>query len=392
MNGDWMIPPEVARTAAAVRAFVADDIVPAEAPHRAASTGIPQDIVERLRPEARAQGLWCFATPAEYGGAGLSALGLAVVTEEAVKHTFSIPDPGDGIFGWDPPNVLLGGTDAQKERYVRRSVEQALPWFVGITEPTGGSDPARAIRTTATRQGDRWILRGHKRYTGRADIAAHGIVYARTGEGGRDSISAFIVDSGLPGMTVRCFDVIRDRQSCELILDDVEIPEENLLGEIGQGFGLAQRWLTRGRIRIAAACIGVAQAALAMAIEHVRSRSTFGALLATRQALQWMIANAEVELRASRWLTWDAAWRDERGEDTRTAASIAKLHATETAFKVLDDMIQIHGGEGVNRELPLEHWLRAVRAYRIAEGPSEIHRFLIARDLIGPTSVGRTPG
>jgi acyl-CoA dehydrogenase len=387
MNGDWLIPADVKAYAESVRTFVARVIVPAEAPHRAASAGIPASIVSELQPRARERGLWCFTTPTEYGGAGLSPFGLAVVTEEAVRHTFSIPDPGDGIFGWDPPNVLLGGTEEQRERYVRRSVEHASPWFVGITEPTGGSDPARAIRTTAERRGDRWVLRGHKRYTGRADIAPHGIVYARTGEG-RGAISAFIVDSGLPGMTVRCFEVIRDRQSCELILGDVEVPAENLLGEEGQGFALAQRWLTRGRIRIAAACIGVAQAALEMAIEHVRSRSTFGALLATRQAMQWMIADAEVQLRAARWLTWEAAWREERGLETRTAASIAKLHATEAAFKVLDDMIQIHGGEGVSRELPLEHWLRAVRAYRIAEGPSEIHRFVVARDLIGPASIG----
>jgi acyl-CoA dehydrogenase len=260
---------------------------------------------------------------------------------------------------------------------------------MGITEPSGGSDPAGAIRTTAERRGDRWILRGHKRFTGRADIAPHGIVYARTEPGPRGAISAFIVDSGSPGMTVKCFDVMRDRHSCEVIFDDVEVPEENLLGEPGQGFALAQRWLTVGRIRVAAACIGVAQAALEMGIARAKERSTFGALLATRQAIQWMLADSEVELQGARWLTWEAAWRHERGDDSRHAASVAKLAATEASFRVIDRMIQLHGGNGVTRALPLEHWFRAVRVYRIAEGPSEIQRFLIARDLLGAAALGR---
>jgi acyl-CoA dehydrogenase len=182
---------------------------------------------------------------------------------------------------------------------------------------------------------------------------------------------------------------MRDRHSCEVLLEDVEVPDENLLGAPGEGFALAQRWLTVGRIRVAAACIGVAQAALELGIEHAKRRSTFGALLATRQSVQWMLADSEVELQAARWLTWEAAWRHERGEDSRHAASVAKLYASEASFRVLDRMIQIHGGEGVTRALPLEHWFRAVRVYRIAEGPSEVQRFLIARDMLGSAALGR---
>jgi len=193
---------------------------------------------------------------------------------------------------------------------VRPTIEHGWSAFSAISEPTGGSDPARAIRTTATRDGDVYRINGHKMWTTGADKARYGIVYARTAEraAGRAGISAFIVDGGTPGMAVTTVPVLRDHWTTEVTFDDCVVPAENLVGAEGQGFGLAQEWLVRGRLRYAAQAVGVAEEAIRMAIEWARSRETFGALLATRQAVQFAIADAHIKITAARHLTWDAAW------------------------------------------------------------------------------------
>jgi acyl-CoA dehydrogenase len=169
----------------------------------------------------------------------------------------------------------------------------------------------------------------------------------------------------------------------ELFFEDVRVPAENLLGEEGKGFELAESWLVHGRVPYAAGTIGVAQAALQMAIDYSKERKTFGKALAQRQAIQWMLADSEIELRAARLLTYQAAWKADLGKDYKLEASIAKVFATETAGRVVDRAIQVLGGMGVAKELPLERWYREMRIKRIGEGPSEIHRLVIARNLLG---------
>ncbi|MCU1651990.1 MAG: acyl-CoA dehydrogenase, partial [Pseudonocardia sp.] len=242
-----------------------------------------------------------------------------------------------------------------------------------------------------TRDGDVYRINGHKMWTTGADKARYGIVYARTAErsAGRGGISALIVDGGTPGMSVTSVPVLRDHWTTEVTFDDCVVPARNLVGAEGQGFGLAQEWLVRGRLRYAAQAVGVAEEAVRIATEWARSRETFGALLATRQAVQFAIADAHVKITAARHLTWDAAWDADRGVDARTKASIAKLYATEAGFEVVDAMMQILGGMGMTMDLPLEHWFRGLRVARVVEGPSEIHRFLIARDLLGGAALGR---
>jgi acyl-CoA dehydrogenase len=161
------------------------------------------------------------------------------------------------------------------------------------------------------------------------------------------------------------------------------VPEDNRLGNEGEGFKLAETWLVHARIPYAAAVIGVAQAALQLAIEWVRERETFGSKLADKQAIQWMIADSEIELRAARLLVYQAAWRGDLGQDIKVDASICKVYATEVAGKVVDRCIQMFGGLGVAREMPLERWHREMRIKRIGEGPSEVHRMVVARDLLG---------
>lgn len=372
-----------------IREFIEREIAPVEtAARRDNATQIPRDDVRRLQSKAKEIGLWCFHTPAEYGGAGLKPFEFVLAFEEAAKHTYSNPDPGDGIFGYDPPNILHGGTAAQKERYLADTVQNGIQWFMGITEPSGGSDPARAIETRAHVAGNSWVINGRKMYTSRADVAEHGIVFARTGEG-RGGISAIIVDLPVAGMEIRKTYVIRDHHTNEVVFDNVEVPLENLLGEEGHGFDLAQKWMVHTRLKVAAQSLGVAQLALDMGREYAPVRHTFGKPLAARQAVQEMIVDSHVELKAARWLLWEAAWAEEQGLDARHAASIAKLYCTEAAYRVVDRMIQVFGGMGVSREMPLEHWLRALRVNRIVEGPSEIHRVVIARDLLGQAALDR---
>ncbi len=215
------------------------------------------------------------------------------------------------------------------------------------------------------------------------DRAKWGIVFARMeGMQGRSGITSFIVETDRPGISIKKIPVMRSFQPFEVHFDDYRIPVENRLGEEGQGFALAEKWLVHGRIPYSATSIGLARAALDLAIAWAGQRKTFGSLLADKQAIQWMIANSEVELRAARLLTYQAAWRADLGHDAKVDSSICKLYATETSFRVLDRCVQIFGGLGVSHELPLERWFREARIRRIGEGPSEVHRMVIARDVL----------
>jgi acyl-CoA dehydrogenase len=367
------------------RAFVEREIAPVEVGLRAAgAAGIPPEIRADLQKKAKANGLWCFATPAEHGGAGLTPTQMVAVLEQAVRHTYSLPDPGDGAFGYDPPVFLLEANAEQQARYLVPTVEEARQWFVAITEPGGGSDPARAIRTRADRTAGGWRLNGRKQFISRVADATHGIVLARTGSPGDKGagITAFIVPRDTPGFSYRTVSVIRDHDTYEVALDDVEVPPENLLGEPGRGFELAKKWLARGRLSIAARSVGVAQLALEMAAAYATERSTFGLPLADRQGIQWMLADSAVELYAARLIVRDAAASVESGRPAPVKTSTAKMVATETAYRVVDRAVQIHGGLGLCREMPLEHWLRALRVNRIVEGATEVQRLVVARSLL----------
>ena len=382
------IPEEVQMLRAVVRDFVAQEIRPTEDALGADATAIPYERVVKLWPKARQAGLWCLDALAEHGGAGLSAFEYVNVIEEAVKHKFSIPCPGGGVFGYSPPVVLYRAGADLIDRYVIPAIDQGWRTFVSISEPSGGSDPARSIRTRARRVGDTYVLNGRKLWATGADTAQYGVIFART-ETGRGGITAFVVDADAPGMTITPVPVLRDHPTTEILLDDVSIPVANLVGEEGQGFALMEEFLVRGRLFYAAASVGMAEEALRMGAEWARERETFGAALATRQAVQFMIADSRVEINAGRWLTWEAAWKDDHGHDARYEASIAKLYCTEMGFRVVDRMMQVMGAMGTAKDLPLEHWFRNMRISRIAEGPSEIHRYLIARDILGPVATGK---
>jgi len=384
-TGAWELPAELEDLRRAVADFVAREVRPREEGLDFDAIGLADADRRALQAKARAAGLWCLASPREYGGAGLGALSQAVVAEEAAQCRLGAYVPAGGAFGSDPPVVIFKGTREQIERYAVPQIRgDGGKAFVAISEPSGGSDPARSIETRAVRDGDEYVLNGTKTWISGALQATWGIVYTRTGAPGeRSGISCFVVERDTPGLAMRPIPVIRAWYPAELSFQDCRIPAANLIGREGDGFALADLWLTRARIPYAAGVIGVACAALRIAIDHAKHRRAFGGPLADKQAIQWMIADSEIELRAARLLVYQAAWKADLGRDFRTDASIAKVFATEAAGRVVDRCIQILGGMGVARELPLERWYRELRVKRIGEGPSEVHRMVVARSLLG---------
>jgi len=383
-TGSWELPSELAMLQETARRFMEREVLPEEDKVEHDAFTLPDDVLKRLQAKARAIGLWQVQTPAQYGGAGLSLLGQCLVAEEAAKCRMGAYIPACGAFGFDPPNVIFKGTKEQIEKYAIPTIENGTKTFVAISEPSGGSDLARAIETRAVRKGDRYILNGTKVWISGASQATWGIVFARTGnEKERGNITSFIVDKNSPGLTLKRIPVIRSYSPYELTFDNCEVPVENRLGEEGEGFKLAETWLVHGRVPYAAATLGIADAALRMAIKWAKERKVFKSRLADKQAIQWMIADSEIELRAARLLVFQAAWNADLGKDIKVDASVCKVFATETAGRIVDRCIQIFGGMGVACELPLERWYREMRIKRIGEGPSEVHRMVLARELLG---------
>ena len=380
--GSWAMPDEYEEMRSTVRRFVQGEVRAVEETLPHDSISCPPEKLKPLQEKAKSLGLWCVRTPEHYGGAGLNLLGQAVWAEEAKQVRMGLYNPAMSVFGADPPNVIWEGTRDQIERYGLPGVEKGTKCFVAISESSGGADPGRAIQLKAERVGDKYVLNGSKMWITGADKAEWGIVYARTGGRGRSGITSFIVSRHAPGLTVKEIPVIRAYSPYEVHFDNVEVPVEDRLGEEGQGFALAEKWLVDNRIQYSAGTLGVAQAALDIAVKWANERETFGSKLADKQAVQWMIADSEIELRAARMLVYDAAWKGDRGQDFKLEASIAKVTATETAGRIVDRAMQIMGGLGVSKDLPLERWYRELRIHRIGEAPSEVHRMVVARNVL----------
>jgi acyl-CoA dehydrogenase len=380
----YELPEELKSLREQVRRIIREEIIPVEAGIDPDAAEIPEDDYRRIAQKTQAAGMWCMGAPKKYGGGGLGTFAMCVLTEEMAQHRMGLYNPGAGVFGRNPPPVIWGGNEDQIQKYAVGTLKNAWHTFFAITEPSGGSDPAGAIQCRGVRKGDTYVLNGTKIFISHAHEAEWGVVFARTDpSAGRAGITCFIIEKGTPGFTPRPFRTIRTSAvPCEVAFEDCVVPVERRLGPEGVGLSLCLDLLTRLRFPYSACNIGVGVAALAMAIEHAKNRSTFGELLARRQAVQWMLADSEVELRAARWLTWEGAWKADRGEDSRMEASIAKLYSSEVLGRVIDRAVQIHGGYGVSKEFPLERWYREARVRRIGEGPSEVHRMVIARNLL----------
>lgn len=385
--GAWELPEEFRMLQETLRRFMKEEVQPVEEQLPYDAFEMPPHLLDPLQKKTVDLGFWLVRTPGKHGGAGLNLLGQAVFAEEAAKCRMGAYVAGCGAFGFDPPSTLFQGTKEQIEKYAMPALipgRAGKNMYVAISEPSGGSDPARAIRTRAELKGDRYILNGQKMWITGAGGSDWGMVFTRTGsQGDRGGITCFLVDSHQPGFSTKRIPVIRSYAPYEVFYENVEVPVENRLGEEGQGFAICDKWLTEGRIPYAAGTLGVAQAAMEIAISWAKQRETFGSKLADKQGIQFMLADSEMELRAARLLVWQAAWKGDLGQNMKVESSIAKVVATETAGRIVDRCIQIMGGMGVTQQLPLERWYRELRIKRIGEGPSEVQRIVVARSLLG---------
>lgn len=362
------------------RDFIEKEIVPLEPEvlrrERRGEPALPHAELRALQARAREFGFWGLGTPAAYGGAELPAITQSLVWTE-IGRTF-VPF----VFGGETDVILYKANEAQREEYLLPAIEGTRASCFAVTEPGAGSD-LTAIRMRARRDGDDWILNGEKTFITRGKEADFSIVIAVTDPelGYRGGFTAFIVDRAM-GWTSAPIETMGPAEPISMAFDDVRVPHANVLGEVGDGFRLAMEWIGRGRYVIPSQAIGAAERLLGMAVEYATQRETFGVPIGDHQMIQAMIADSEVELESARWLVLVAAWTVEQGRDARHESSMAKLSGATMANRVVDRVLQIHGGMGYTRELPIERWYREARLWRIFEGTDEIQRRAIARNLL----------
>ena len=273
------------------------------------------------------------------------------------------------------------GSDEQKAKYMEPYAQGEMQSAIAISEPEAGADPS-AMKTRAVRDGDQWVINGRKIWVSRIPTADFTILMAVTDPalGARGGMTAFIVDKDAPGFIVeREIPMIGGSRTWELVFDDLRLDDSQVLGEVGQGFAPMQKRLTVRRLEMGSMCIAYASRALQMMCDHVQQREVFGEKLADRQAIQWWIADAATKIHATRLMVADAARKQDRGEDVRTEASMLKVFATEMATEVVDNAMQSFGAMGMTREMPFAVMSQQLRLARIYEGPTEVHRMVVAR-------------
>ncbi|MFQ5684375.1 MAG: acyl-CoA dehydrogenase family protein [Candidatus Binatia bacterium] len=381
---DFELPEEVKMIKSVVHDFVDREVIPLERTYRPEGEEMPDHILKPLQEKAKALGFWQLGVPQAYGGAGLDLLTRCVITEE-VSRSVALPFRGNELFGHEVRSVLFHCDEEQKERFLYPVLRGEKRVCFAQTEPDAGSDPA-SMRTRAVRDGDHFILNGTKRFitgAGRADFAQ---VMAVTNpeKRARGGITCFMVEMKSPGVILeRQWPTMMGDAPWQIVFEDVRVPAANVIGDIGQGFSLAQKWIQDGRIRgHGARPLGIAQRALDMMIDYAHDRETFGCPLADRQAVQFMVADSEIELHTARLLVYECAWRHDQGADVRNLSYMVKITCTEMASRVVDRSLQVHGGIGLTKDLPLEWWYRQVRSIRITEGATEVLRWRLAQNLM----------
>lgn len=363
-----------------VREFAAREIAPHVSEWDEHST-FPLAVVK----EMGRMGLMGIIFPAEYGGAGMSYVDYVLAIEE-----LSAVDGSVGIIvaahnSLCSNHIFLAGNEAQRKKYISKLATGEWIGAWGLTEPGSGSDAAGA-RTTAVKRGDKWVLNGTKTFITNGSYADVSVVIAVTDkEKGTHGLSAFVVEKGTqgfrPGKKEKKLG-LRASDTAELIFEDCEIPEENLLGKLNEGFVDAMRVLDGGRISIAALSLGIARGALDASVKYVKERRQFGKAIAEFQGIQWKLADMATELDAARLLTQRAAVLKDAGNKVTRESAMAKLYASEVAVKICNEAVQLHGGYGFIKDYPAEKFYRDVKLCTIGEGTSEIQRMVIGREIL----------
>ena len=379
---NFELPAELRLLKEQVRRFVDAEMIPVEMRSRIGD-GMDPAIRASLEEKARALGLSGYDVPVEYGGQGLGLLAKAVVWSE-LGRTIALPPRGVEIFGPVISPLLYLMNDEQKARYLEPTLRGALRWCFAQTEPEAGGDPAR-IRTSAVRDGDHYVINGHKRFItggGNADYAQVIAVTDRA-KAAHGGISTFVVDMRAPGVTrLREQKLVIDDRPWELLFESVRVPVRDMIGNEGDGFRLAQTWLSIGRIRHAARAIGVIERCLELGAGYAKQRVTFGAPLAERQSVQFALADSYMDLHQLRLMTYDAALKYDQGRDIRVEAYMGKVFGDAQSFVAADRCLTIHGGIGLTTDLPIEKFWRDQRSMMITEGPNEILKMTLARHVL----------
>jgi acyl-CoA dehydrogenase len=383
---DFELAEEHRMLADLVQRFVRDELMPLEGAvleREASGLGayLTADERKRLDKISNDLGLWSLDAPEDAGGMGMPHVALVAVNEAlgSTVATYTLPP--------DSPNLrmlMTAANEQQRKAYLEPYARGETISAIGISEPGAGADPSGMI-TRAVRDGDDWIINGRKIWITRAAEADFTILMAITDKEKKErgGMSAFLVDRDTPGFNVlRRIPMLGGEFTYEVTLEDCRIPGWKLLGEEGQGFGPMQVRLGTRRMEMAAWCIGAAQRALDMMRDYAPQRKTFGHKLSERQSIQWWVADGAAKIHAARLMAYDCAWKIDQGRDVRTEISMIKFFATEMAQEIIDNAMQCFGAMGMTKEMPLHLFAGRIRNMRIYDGPSEVHRMVVARNLM----------
>lgn len=384
---DFEIPEEYAELRRNLGGFIERELRPLEEERLDPGRDeVPVELRDQVRRRAAELGFYAADFPEDLGGSGLPQLGMVLLREAAARTGCRLA--GFATYGPEgPTGLLLNGTDEQKKHYLMPLITAEKSMCFALTEPDAGSD-AQNIQTTAVKDGSDWIINGRKHFITNGRHADFALVFAandrsKKAQGG---ITAFIVEKGTPGFEVGRGQIgmLEGEGQFELIFDECRVSEEQILGgpqNEGMGFYSAMQFLAMGRLSIAAGCNGIADYALSLGIAYANERVAFGKPIGKNQYVQGHIVDSAVELKASKLMTYECAWKYDAGDPVIQESSMVKLYATEMVNRVVDRMIQVHGGMGWMRDLPLERLYRFVRIFTLVEGTSEIQRYIIAKTL-----------
>lgn len=379
---DLSVTDDLKLLADGVRSFVEQELQPHEALVERLDA-VPDDLFREIQQKALTAGFYALNMPEEHGGGGLTSPERAVCEIEFGRVSRAL-----GVICNRPAPILKACVDDQVETYLRPTIRGERWECFALTEPGAGSD-ARAITTKAVREGDDYVINGTKQFITMAMRADYIIVFAVTGvdetpRGAQKRITAFLVDKDTPGIAVTPLDVLSNRgmKSCIITFDDVRVPARNILGGEGNGFGIAKNWIFSGRVMLAANCVGLAERAMKMAAEWANTRVAFGKTIGQFQGTSFKLADMAMEIHATKLMVMDGAYKMQAGTITQREASQINLYGSEMVGRVTDNALQILGGMGVTKDLPLERFWRDARVERIWEGTSEIHRDIISKDVL----------
>jgi acyl-CoA dehydrogenase len=367
-----------------VRAFVEKELYPHEDLVEKLDE-VPREIAADIQNKAIELGIYAANMPSEYGAAGLDAVSFTLLERELGRAGYGLH-----MCVARPSNILQGCRGEQIDRYLIPTIRGLRHDCLAMTEPGAGSD-IRSMKTRAERRGETFVINGSKHFISHADTADYVVLFAATGpnEGrrGKASISAFLVDMGTPGFTLRrgppCVSH-RGYHQCELYFDNCVVPQSQLLGEEGKGFNLMNEWLGSTRLSVAATSVGRARRVLDLALDWASTRVQFGEKIGRFQGVSFQLADMATEIEAADLLTLSAAHKLDRGTASDQDFAMAKLFASETLARVTDRAVQIYGGMGLMAALPIERFWRDARVERIWDGTSEIQRHIISRSLLRP--------